>query len=546
MNATWLLSLYPRRWRDRHEPAFRRQLERRSATFVDVLDLGLGALDAHLRTDDDDDARRMSDRPTAGIAGRRPSAAWMSYLFGHIALFVVVNAILVTINLLTDRSTLWFIYPMWGTGIALLLHVLLTFPGRDFLRAHLLLSTWFGAGLAGIDIATGGPAWAIWVIWPLASLVAVHALRSRRRIDDFGVHALLTLLIGLELIAVTIVDPSNAGDLAVSLGFVLVPLVAHAMIRFGRSGLLSIHIVVFALVNVLLIVENVQDGGGWWAQYPIVVWGTVLAMHVFAATRATRHQPATSGYASIALARFADRSALSPGTRRVQSFLFHVALFGIATVQLLVVSLLSSHAILWTVWPLGVWLVVLIAHAGVLTMPGRPALAADLFGGAAVALGLTAIDGTTDGGPWASWPIAGWLVVLAIHAGAKLTHLRTWFRPHLAGTAAAVAILVVLYATGIAESWVIWPIWAMAILLAIHAGFVVLPRQPVLGVWVLTGGTIVAGLVLIDMQAGGRAWAYWPIAVWLFFSVVLFGLGIDVSEVIETGSRPRESPKSRL
>lgn len=94
-----------------------------------------------------------------------------------------------------------------------------------------------------------------------------------------------------------------------------------------------------------------------------------------------------------------------------------------------------------------------------------------------------------------------------------------------------------------AFSWVVGPVWALAILLAIHTGIVALPRQPVLGAWVMAGGVISAGLVLIDLAMDGRAWAFWPVAVWLFVSVVLFGLGIDVAKVT-ADSRPRESPET--
>ncbi len=103
MNATWLHSLYPRSWRNRHE-AVRSQLEERPATFMDVVDVGIGALDAHLR--EAEDVQAALDRPTPGLAGTQPSATWMSFLFGHVALFITVNVVLAAINLLTDRSTL--------------------------------------------------------------------------------------------------------------------------------------------------------------------------------------------------------------------------------------------------------------------------------------------------------------------------------------------------------------------------------------------------------------------------------------------------------
>lgn len=534
MNATWLFSLFPRAWRDRYDPAFRGELERRFATFMDVLDVGLGALDAHLRHDDAD-GESIPERPPAGIAGQHPSQPsqdWMSVLLGHVVLFLVVNAILTAINLLTDRSTLWVLYPMWGMGIALLLHIGLTFPGRNGLRAHALLAAWIGAGLAGIDIATGDPAWAMWVIWPLAGLPVSHALRSRRVIGTFGVHVLLVVLGGLEALALAAVTPSIAGDVAITFGMVLATVAAHAMIRYGQARLLTAHITLFTIGNALLLVRDALDGGGWWVRYPLLAWSTLFVIHAVLATQSARNAPAAQSHALAALARFADRSALGPATRRLQSLLTHAALFGIATIELLILFLISRDEGLWMIWPLGVWLVILIAHGGVVVLPDRPALAINLFGGAAIALGLVAIDMSTGGGSWAPWPIAGWLIVLAMHAGAGLAHLRTWFRLHLAGTATAIAVLVLLYAVGIGGAWVVWPIWALAILLAIHSGIVVLPRQPALGVWVLAGGVILAGLVLIDMEAGGRAWAYWPVAVWVFLSVVIFGLGIAVSQAI--------------
>ncbi len=101
-----------------------------------------------------------------------------------------------------------------------------------------------------------------------------------------------------------------------------------------------------------------------------------------------------------------------------------------------------------------------------------------------------------------------------------------------------------LYVTGVGGSWVVWPIWALAILLSLHAGIVALPRQLVLGAWVLTGGTISTGLVLIDMQTGGRAWAFWPVAVWLFAAIVIFGLSIDLFQIIATDARHRQRPES--
>ena len=44
----WLVRLYPRGWRERYEEEFVALLEQRPTSLVDVLDIALGALDAHL------------------------------------------------------------------------------------------------------------------------------------------------------------------------------------------------------------------------------------------------------------------------------------------------------------------------------------------------------------------------------------------------------------------------------------------------------------------------------------------------------------------
>jgi hypothetical protein len=43
-------------------------------------------------------------------------------LYIHLAAFVVVNALLVAINLLASPEHLWFLWPLFGWGLGLLLH----------------------------------------------------------------------------------------------------------------------------------------------------------------------------------------------------------------------------------------------------------------------------------------------------------------------------------------------------------------------------------------------------------------------------------------
>jgi hypothetical protein len=49
----------------------------------------------------------------------------------HLTVYVLVNLLLATINLLTSPGSLWFYWPLMGWGIGFVLHALIVFwPGR--------------------------------------------------------------------------------------------------------------------------------------------------------------------------------------------------------------------------------------------------------------------------------------------------------------------------------------------------------------------------------------------------------------------------------
>lgn len=50
----------------------------------------------------------------------------------HAIVYVVVNLGLFTINMLTNRDTLWFYWPLIGWGIALVINGLVVFAGGVF------------------------------------------------------------------------------------------------------------------------------------------------------------------------------------------------------------------------------------------------------------------------------------------------------------------------------------------------------------------------------------------------------------------------------
>jgi len=45
----------------------------------------------------------------------------------HLTVYLLVNAMLVSINFLTDAGNWWFVYPLCGWGIGIFIHGLTTF-----------------------------------------------------------------------------------------------------------------------------------------------------------------------------------------------------------------------------------------------------------------------------------------------------------------------------------------------------------------------------------------------------------------------------------
>ncbi len=62
----------------------------------------------------------MSARSRELSAHERAQAKYGFYK--HLAVYFAVNLMLVLINLVTDRSTFWSVWPMLGWGVAIVIH----------------------------------------------------------------------------------------------------------------------------------------------------------------------------------------------------------------------------------------------------------------------------------------------------------------------------------------------------------------------------------------------------------------------------------------
>jgi hypothetical protein len=71
----------------------------------------------------------MNSQEINTTAERRANEKFGFYM--HLMVFVIINTMLTAINLLTNTQFLWFIYPLFGWGAAILIHAASMLMGRS-------------------------------------------------------------------------------------------------------------------------------------------------------------------------------------------------------------------------------------------------------------------------------------------------------------------------------------------------------------------------------------------------------------------------------
>jgi len=71
----------------------------------------------------------MSDTDAYAAAKRRAEAKYGFYI--HLTVYAAVMVLLLVINLITSADSLWFVWPLLGWGLAVLLHGLRVFVLAD-------------------------------------------------------------------------------------------------------------------------------------------------------------------------------------------------------------------------------------------------------------------------------------------------------------------------------------------------------------------------------------------------------------------------------
>lgn len=71
--------------------------------------------------------KTTSDSPFLSEKEARKRVRALKEFYGHLTTFIMVNALLVGINLISSPEHLWFLYPLLGWGIGLVAHAVNTF-----------------------------------------------------------------------------------------------------------------------------------------------------------------------------------------------------------------------------------------------------------------------------------------------------------------------------------------------------------------------------------------------------------------------------------
>jgi len=477
MNTTWILKLYPETWRARYEPEFRALLEEAPMGFMDVLDIAFGALDAHLRPQPalagGEGALSPSSPGSPSEDDARRRVRHLKLHLAHVALFAVVAIACLVINLLADRSFLWFPIVMWALAMPLSVHTVLVHPWRGAFGTTAIPLAVLNAGLIGLNIfvAPDQP----WALWPLSvSAIPVIGLG----LVHFGIttaERALTIAGGMSLAllgVVVLINPSSFPAMLANAAIVISLVIAIRKLRTRDWSLFGAHGFLFVCVNAAIFLQNVwTDPDTLWFQYVLAASSLFLAVHALVRygllefydsswEQAKKDQLAARIHES-AITDSVQRSIAR--TARIQrSFWMHGFFFLVLALDLTVLNLLSGTDTPWMLWPVGAWGVAILTHAGYAFGPNRWLSAHTMFwlGGS---LGLVVIDQVTSNGPWWFWPVLAAATLLLAHTGSVFIRPR-WYGSLLLASAGSMLFLVVADSVTPGGPWWYWPVAGVVLL----------------------------------------------------------------------------------
>jgi hypothetical protein len=452
---------------------------------MDLFDIAFGAIDAHLRPSTaglvDSEVSPTPLPPTPEEDARR-RVRNMRYLGIHAAIFGLFSLLFIVINLLTSRSFYWAPIAIWAFAMPLSLHALLVFKWRGFFGAMTVPLAVANIGLIGINIFVSSTyPWSLWTFSvsaiPIigAGLVVFGITSPQRAFTISGV------LIATVLVAASFYERSLLFTALFDIGLVISILFAVQKLRAGQWSLFGAHIFLFASVNLMAFAMNLAvDTDTLWFQYVLAASSLFLAVH--AMVRYGLVEFYDSSWEQAKVSQLKSRIKESAVTDTVQRKIFqtariqrtfwtHLFFAVVVALDLTVINLMSGTDTPWLVWPVGVWLVFLVAHAGYAFGPNR-LLSANLLFWIGASIWFFVLDSweSASSDSWWYWPVAGYGIVFAAHAGWVFIRPR-WYGAFLGLAVAIMGFLILAdMATG-GAAWWYWPAIGIVVAIALVTPF---------------------------------------------------------------------------
>jgi len=337
---------------------------------------------------------------------------------------------------------------------------------------------------------------------------------ARRRVTWlklFYGHAALFAIVNLALLIINLLTtPAEPWFLFPIWGWGI-PLALHAGLTFRWRGLFGAHLATFLVLNAGLIAINRFGGGEPWSLWPLWSLGILLVAHGLMAFGITglfgAHVVATvlAGVELLVVAAIAPFGTLDVlwitallavlvaahallGANRVGLYRVHLFTFVVANALLFLQNVTTDRDVFWFQYPLVGWSIVFALHTLVrFRVLGFP----DSFWEQATLARLTATTAQDrDDGP-------------AAQALRRRVRLQRGLLLHLflfGAGALDLAVLNILSTPDVV--WAIWPIGVGAVLLAGHAGFVLI-KPRLFGAHQLAAAGTALGLIAIDVATPG-------------------------------------------
>ena len=485
MNSTWILKLYPEPWRNRYEPEFRALLEDAPMGLMDLFDIAFGAIDAHIRPSTAglvDSEMSPTPLPPTPEEEARHRVRNIKYLGIHAALFGMFSLLFIVINLLTSRSFYWAPLAIWSFAMPFALHTLLVFKWRGIFGALAVPLAVANIGLIGINVFFSSTyPWSLWTFSvsaiPIIGVgLVVFGITSPQR-----AFTISGILIAIVLVAASFYERSLLFTALFEVGVVISILFAVEKVRVGKWSLLGAHIFLFSSVNLMAFAMNLAvDSDTLWFQY--VLAGSSLFLAVHAMVRFGLVEFYDSSWEQAKVAQLTSRikeSAVTDSvqrrilqTARIQRTLWaHIFFAVVVALDLTIINVLSGTDTPWVVWPVGIWVVILLTHAGYTFGPNRWLTANSVFWiGASIWFFFLDKWESASGGSWWFWPVAAYGLVVAAHAGWVFVRPR-WYGAFLVLCIAGIAFLVIADMATESASWWYWPTIGIVVTVALVTPF---------------------------------------------------------------------------